>query len=253
MNTKPISRSFLFAVGLVATLLVASFQPATATYTALSILAYPSEAKAETRSLARVYAEPNDASQLLNVLPPGAQIQILGLSENGAWIALANGSDNAIAGWLSIGDVKQNLIVGSARSLVRVHQQPGADSQVTSVLTPASKVQVLGHNPDNAWIAISRPSASGAAINWVSAGELKLPDVIAITSSLAMFYLKPDASSRITNVLPPTQKVILIGRDHSGTWFAAADFMEGRFIGWARISDLIGGSNRTTLPMLPVR
>ena len=253
MNTKPVS-IFLVVAGLLgAALLLASFQSARATHTAVAIVAYPAESVGQTRSLARVYMEPDDSSRLLEVVSPGKQIQILGLSENGAWVAIAKGDRAAMSGWVSKSNVSQGLIAGAARSLVKAYQQPDSTGEVVATFSPGTKLQVLGHNVDNTWIAIARPGSMGTTVNWVASSDLKMPDVHAATSALTRLYLRPDTSSQITNVLPPAQKVLLIGRNNAGNWFAAADLRGNKFIGWVQLGDLKADADKVTLPILPIK
>jgi len=251
MNTKPISIVFVVASILVGALLLASFQSATATHTAVAIVAYPAESVGQTRSLARVYMEPDDSSTLVQVMPPGKQVQVLGLSENGAWVAIAKDNQAAMGGWISKSNVNQGLIVGATRSLVKSYQQPDSSSVVAATFSPETKLEVLGHNADNTWIAIARPGSMGTTVNWVASGDLKMPDVLAATSSLTRLYLRPDSKSQITNVLPPAQKVILIGRNNVGNWYAVADIRGSKFIGWVQLGDLKADNDKATLPILP--
>lgn len=253
MNTKPYHAPLIVTVLLMIALFLASVQVASANHTAVPVLAYAAESSGETNSLTKVYLEPTEGSQLIDILPPGQQIQILGLSENGAWIAMGKKDQSALAGWVSGSNVNENLIIGSTRSLVQMYGQPGSFSKVDNVLPPGAKVLVLGHSPDNAWIAIAHPGGAQATINWVEASSLKLPDVFATTSSLTMLYLKPDSKSKITTVLPPAQKVLLTGRNSQSTWFAVTDIQEKRFIGWAQGSDLNANSDRATLPVIPAQ
>ena len=253
MDKKLFHSSVLVAGALVLILSVGYFQPATATHSAVSILAMPSESAGVTSTLAKVYAEPEDASQILDVLPPQKQVQILGLNESGAWIAIAQGNQSALAGWISASELKHDLVVGTTRTLVRTYQQPNSSSGIQSVLTPGIKVQVLGRSPDNAWVALSNAGSPGAMVQWVASSDIKLPDVIATTSNLTKLYARPDSGSAISYVLPPAQKVVLMGRNSNGTWFAAADINSKKFIGWAQVSDLVGGIDRTVLPDLTVR
>ncbi len=252
MNTKTLSAFVVVAGILAAVMVMAAFQPAAANHVAAAILVYPAESIGQTRSVARVYAEPDESSAMLRVVSPGKQIQILGLSENGGWIAMAKDDQVGTAGWVSIADVKESLVIGTTRALVKSYQQPDASSAVAAAFPPAAKVQVLGHNVDSSWVAIARISAGQRLISWVSASDLKMPDVQGTTASLARFYLRPDTKGQIMGVLLPAQQVILIGRNPSGTWFAAADVSGNKFIGWVQAGDMKISGDRATLPVLPV-
>jgi len=242
---------------------LASYQPASATHSEIAILALPNAASGETQSLTRIYSEPEDTSQVINVLPPGTQVQILGLSESGSWIALAQSYPPFLIGWVSASDIKHDLTIGLTRSLVLTHQQPDSSSRVVSALPPAASVQVVGRSTDNAWIAISTPGFPQASITWVATSDLRLPGISASTMYLTMFHLTPDESSRVTFVSAPsqnvafvsasTQIVTLIGRNSAGTWFAAADMRTDQFIGWVQGSHLAGGMDRFMLPVLSDR
>lgn len=252
MNTKTFSVFVVIAGLLAIALVIAAFQPAAANPVLVTIIAYPAESIGQTRSVARVYAEPDDSSTILQVLSPGKQIQILGLSENGAWIAMAKDDQVSLAGWLSIGEVNQSLMVGTTRSLAKAYQQPDAASPVAATLPPAAKLQILGHNPDNTWIAIAHTSQSQRLISWVNASDVKMPDMLGNTTSVTRLYLRPDSSSQMMSVLSPGQKVLLIGRNDAGTWFAVADASGNKFIGWAQVGDLKISGDRSTLRVLPV-
>jgi hypothetical protein len=175
LYAKPVSIIFVIAGLLVAALSLGFYQPATATHTAVAIVAYPAESFGETLSLVKVYAEPDDSSQLLRVEAPGKQIDIRGLSENGAWVAMSNEDESGVAGWITTAEIRKNTLTGTTISLVKVYRQPNSASDVAEVIPPAAKVQVLGHNPDKTWIAIARPEAKGSFIRWVAASDLKMP------------------------------------------------------------------------------
>lgn len=250
MNRKLYSISSLVAGALAITMMVIFSQPAAATHSALAILSMPSESIGSTRTLARVYSEPDVASQVVNVLSPEKQVRILGLNEDGAWLGIGKENGAAVlAGWIPVSDVRHNLVVGSSRSLVHTYQLPDSSGSVAGTLAPSVQVQVLGRSVDNAWIAIAHPGARSGMLRWVKANELKLPDVVAQTSALTKLYLKPDSSSRVTSVLPPAQSVILIGQNGDGSWFAVTSRQGNKFIGWAQSNDLTGGMDRVALPV----
>ncbi len=92
MDKKLFHSSVLAAGALVLILSVGFFQPSTATHSAVSILALPSESAGVTSTLAKVYAEPDDASPILNVLPPSKTGANLGINQSGAWFAIAQES-----------------------------------------------------------------------------------------------------------------------------------------------------------------
>lgn len=175
MHAKPVSIFVVIAGLLAAAFSLASYRPAAANHTAVAIVAYPAESVGQTYSLVKLYAEPDDSSTLLSVVAPGKQIDILGLSENGAWIAIAKDNEARLAGWLATSEVRKNIIVGTTLTLVKVYRQPDTSSSLAEVIPPAAKVQVLGHNPDGSWIAIARPVTKGTSIRWVAASELKMP------------------------------------------------------------------------------
>lgn len=175
LYAKPVSIIFVIAGLLVAALSLGLYQPATATHAAVAIVAYPAESYGETLSLVKVYAEPDDSSQLLRVVAPGKWIEIRGLSENGAWVAMSNEDVSGAAGWVTTAEIRKNILTGTTISLVKVYRGPDSASVLAEVIPPAAKVQVLGHNPDNTWIAIARPAAKGGFIRWVAAGDLKMP------------------------------------------------------------------------------
>ena len=253
MNKKLYPLSMLVLSILVIAFQLASYQPASAIHSEVAILALPSRSTGETQSLTVVYADPEVTSQMIDVLSQGTQVQILGFSESGAWIALARPYPPFLVGWTPASEVKHDLTVASTRSLVLTHQQPSSSSRVASVLSPGASVQVVGRSVDNSWVAISTPGFPRASITWVATSELQLPGVIASTMYLSMFYLIPDDSSRVTFVSAPTHNVALIGRNTAGTWFAATDMRTDQFIGWVQGSHLDGATNRSLLPILSDR
>jgi hypothetical protein len=175
MNKKLYPLSFLALGILVIAFQLASYQPASANHSEIAILSMPSRSAGETQYSTMVYSEPEDTSQVINVLSPGTQVQILGLSESGAWIALAQSYPPFLVGWIPASDVKSDVMVGSTRSLVLTHQQPDSSSRIVSVLSPGASVQVVGRSVDNSWIAISTPGYPRASITWVAISELRLP------------------------------------------------------------------------------
>ena len=139
LYAKPVSIFFVIAGLLAAALSLGLYQPATANHTAVAILAYPAEASGETFSLVKVYAEPDDSSQLLRVEAPGKQIAIRGLSENGAWVAMANEDESGVAGWITTAEIRKNILTGTTISLVKVYRQPDSGSGLAEVIPPAAK------------------------------------------------------------------------------------------------------------------
>jgi hypothetical protein len=250
MNTKVNRKVLFFTAMLVVAFLLTTFQKATATHQAVPILAVALETHAVTRTLGMVYAEADDKSALLTVLEPGKQVKIIGVDESGDWVAIAKADQNSLAGWISKSAIEQDLVVGTTRYLVQVHQSPDSLSEVSYVLTPGENVQVLGSNPDNTWIAIVGPGSTRATVSWVKADELKVPNNIAIAKFLTMVYQRPDTTSKVTYVLSPAQKVTLLGRDNSGSWLALVTVQDERFIGWAHAGDL---SSDIDLARLPIR
>ena len=250
MNGKLYSLLYVLAAAFLIALMAGYFQQAAPIHPAIAILSMPSESVGTTRSLARVYAEPNDSSQVVNVIPPEKQVHILGLNDTGAFIGISREDEATLAGWISTSEVKHNLVVATTCTLVKEYQRPDSSSPVTGTLSPAAEVQVLGRNSDNTFIAIAQPGAKTASVRWVKTSELSLPDVVAKTSTLTRLYQKPDSGSRVASVLPPAQSVILIGRSNDGTWFAVASLPGKKFIGWAQSNDLSGGMDRKVLPVL---
>ena len=253
MNKKRYPISFLAVGMLVIAIQLASVQPASAIHSRIAILAMPSRSAGETQSLTRVYTEPEDTGQVINVLLPGTQVQILGLSESGAWMAIPQAYPPYLVAWIPAADVRSDIMVGSTRSLVLTRQHPDSTSMVMDVLSPGARVQVLGRSVDNSWIAISTPGDPQTSISWIATSELRLPDASATTIYFTKFYAIPDESSRVTSVTTPTHSVALIGRNSAGTWFATANLRTDQFIGWVQSSHLDGGMDWSLLPILSDR
>ena len=253
MNKKVNLLRFLVAGMLIITMTMAFSQPARASHTPVAIAAIPSESNAAVYSITRVYSEPDDASRVLDVLSPGTHFNILGFNASGSFIAIAKEGQSAASGWVASSLVSRNLLDSSALYVTKAYLQPSSIGLVASIITPGAELQVLGHSVDGAWMAIENPLSIKTPIYWVASSDIRLPDVIAETASVTKFYLTPDTSSRITNVLPPTQNIILIGRIPAGGWYAVADIHSNKFIGWAQSNDLTGGMNKELLPITPVR
>ena len=253
MNKKLYPLSFLALSILGVAFQLASYQPASAVHSEIAILSLPSGSSGETQYSTKVYTEPETTSAVIRQLAPGTQVHILGFSESGAWMAISQAYPPYLINWIPASDVISNLMVGTTRSLVISHQEPDSSSRAMSVLSPGASVQVVGRSVDNSWIAIATSGFPRASITWIATSELQLPDVIASTMYLSMFYLTPDDSSRVTFVSAPTHNVALIGRNTAGTWFAAADTRTDQFIGWVQGSHLDGGMDRSMLPVLSDR
>jgi hypothetical protein len=176
MNHKSFYPSFLLAGALVIGLFLAIFQTASATHQAVGILAMPSESAGATLSLAKVYSEPDDASQLLELFPPGKQMSILGLDESGYYVGISKLGQSNLGGWMSRSDVKYNLVQAKATRLARVFQQPNVDSAVIFALSPGQTVSAVGQSAeDQSMIAVNFLSGGKTALGWVMADDLSLP------------------------------------------------------------------------------
>ncbi len=254
MNKKVSLLQFLVAGMLIITMTMAFSQPARASHTPVAIAAIPSESDAAVFSIARVYSEPDDASRVIDVLSPGAHFNILGFNTSGSFIEIAKEGGSAARGWVASSLVSRNLLDSSALYVTKAYLQPSSTGLVASIITPGAELQVLGHSVDGRWMAVENLTSMKTPIYWVASSDIRLPDVIAQTASLiTKFYLRPDTSSRITNVLPPTQNIALIGRIRTGGWYAVADIHTNKFFGWAQSNDLTGGINKELLPVIPVR
>ena len=253
MNKKVNLLQILIAGLFVFTLSLAFSQAAKASHTLITIVAIPSESNADVYSITRVFSEPDDSSRVVDVLSPGAHLNILGYNASGSFIEIAKEGQSLASGWVSASGVSRKLIDSSASYLTKAYLQPSSSSSVTGIITPGTEFQVLGHSVDGAWMAISNPSSLRVPLYWVATSDIKLPDVIAQTASLTKFYLKPDTNSSITDVRPPTFQVISIGRNSTNDWYAVADIRSDKFIGWVQSNDLIGGMNKELLPVIPVR
>jgi hypothetical protein len=176
MNRKSFYPSFLLAGALVIGLFLAVFQSASATHQAVGILAMPGESASTTTSLAKVYEEPDDASQILDVLAPEKQVSILGLDETGYFAGIREVGHSEFAGWISRSDVKYNLTQAKAERMARVYQQPSVDSAIIFALSPNQTVSVVGQSAeDQSMIAVNFLSGGKTALGWVMAGDLLLP------------------------------------------------------------------------------
>jgi hypothetical protein len=239
---------------LIFTMTMAFFRPVKASHITDDIVVFSSTSSGEVNSITKVYTEPDDASYVVEVLSPGTHLNILGYNAGGTFIEIAKEGQPAANGWVALFLVSRNHLDSSALYVTKAYLQPGSTSPVASIITPGAELQVLGHSVDGAWMAIENPLSNKTPIYWVASSDIRLSDVIAQTASLiTKFYLRPDTSSRITNVLPPTRNIVLIGRIRSGGWYAVADICTNKFFGWAQSNDLTGGMNKELLPITPVR
>jgi hypothetical protein len=253
MNKKVNLLHIIFAGMLVFTMTMAFSQPAKASHTPITIAVIPSESNAAVYSITRVYSEPDDTSRVIDVLSPGTHFNILGFNASSSFIEIAKEEQSAVSGWVASSLVSRNHLDSSTLYITKAYSQPSSTSTVTSIITPGTELQVLGHSVDGAWMAIENPLSIKTPIYWVDSSDIRLPGVTAQTATLTKFYLKPDSSSSVTNVLPPTQNIILIGRIRTGGWYAVADIHSNKFFGWAQSNDLTGGMNKELLPVIPVR
>lgn len=253
MNKKVNQLQFLIAGILIFTLSLAFSRPAKASHIPSTIVAMPSGSNGNVYSITRVYAEPDDASRVVDVLSPGTHFNILGFNTSGSYIQIATEGQSLASGWVTSSEVSRHLTSSTSRSLTMAYLEPNSKSQIASVFTPGEEVKVLGHSADGSFLAIKNANSVKNPVYWVATNDMKLSDVIAITATLTKFYIKPDTSSRITNVLPPTQQVVLIGRYSTSGWYAVEDVRTNNFIGWALSNDLIGAIDRELLPVIPMR
>jgi hypothetical protein len=253
MNKKVILSKLLVVGMFIFTLSVAFSQPVKASHIPVDIVAIPSESGAQVYSLTRVYSEPDDASRMVEVLSPGTHFNILGFTQDGSFIEIGKEGQSLPSGWVASSQVTRNHLDGTSLSLTQAYLLPSSSSKVATLVTPGTELQVLGHSVDGAWLAIDNPGSMKTPIYWIAASAVRLPEVIAQTSTLTKAYISPDTSSRITNVLPPAQQVTLIGRNSTNSWFAVEGAHSSKYIGWVQSSDLDGGLNRELLPVLSMK
>ena len=253
MNKKVnLSQILVFGMLIIA-LTLAFYQPAKASHTPIAIVAFPSVSIAGVYPVTRVYSEPDVASRVVDEMSLGAHFNILGLNASGSFIEIAKEGQSLPSGWVIASEVLRTQLVGTSRSRTQVHLSPSSASPIVSMVFHGTELKVLGHNVDGAWLAIENQGLMKTSIVWVNTSDIRLPDVVAQTSSLTKFYLRPDTSSSIADVRSPAYQVILIGRDSTNNWYAVAEVRTGKFIGWAQSNDLTGGINKELLPVIPIR
>jgi hypothetical protein len=217
----------------------------------ISIMAVQGASDSVIYTITRVYQAPNDTSRVIEVLSPGTHFNIISYDASGTFIAVAKEGQDLTIGWIPTSQVARTYISGTSRSLSIGYLSPNTTSRIETVLTPGQVVKVFGHNQDGSWLAVENPASVRNPFYWVARQDIRLPVVVAKTSSLTMVYAKPISSSLITNVLFPTDPLVLIDRTSDDAWYAAEDISSGKFVGWLISSDLVGGINRELLPVIP--
>jgi hypothetical protein len=217
----------------------------------ISIMAVQGASDSVIYTITRVYQAPNDTSRVIEVLSPGTHFNIISYDASGTFIAVAKEGQDLTIGWIPTSQVARTYISGTSRSLSIGYLSPNTTSRIETVLTPGQVVKVFGHNQDGSWLAVENPASVRNPFYWVARQDIRLPVVVAKTSSLTMVYAKPISSSLITNVLFPTDPLVLIDRTSDDAWYAAEDISSGKFVGWLMSSDLVGGINRELLPVIP--
>ena len=143
-----------------------------------------------TSSQVNVRAEPSTASAVLGMIPPDTRIEIIGKDPGGGWwqIRYSQGAvQNADGtGWVTaqyvttIGTPEVPVIGGShpnanfgnvaiIQERLNVRSGPGADFNSLGTLNPQDVVNLLGKDPNGAWLQIdfaSGPEGKG----WISSG-----------------------------------------------------------------------------------
>lgn len=127
----------------------------------------------ETRTLAKVYQQPDASSRVIDVLTPSRQVEVLGRSAGSSWIAIRSlvAGQNA-TGYVSRADLQLAGEMAETISLTKAHQKPEQGSRVVDVLVPAQKVAIIGRSADGAWVAIASEDAQEFK-GWVPAGEIE--------------------------------------------------------------------------------
>jgi hypothetical protein len=217
----------------------------------ISIMAVQGASDSVIYTITRVYQAPNDTSRVIEVLSPGTHFNIISYDASGTFIAVAKEGQDLTSGWIPTSQVVRTYISGTSSSLSIGYLSPNSTSRIETVLTPGQVVKVFGHNQDGSWLAVENPASVRNPFYWVARQDIRLPVVVAKTSSLTMVYAKPISSSLITNVLFPTDPLVLIDRTSDDAWYAAEDISSGKFVGWLISSDLVGGINRELLPVIP--
>jgi len=130
----------------------------------------------EVRSLAKVYQRADSSSQVVSVLVPSQQIEVLGRAAGSNWLAIRSqaGGRNSVA-YVSSVDVRIERESTGTYSPVKTYLRPNQISFVIDILVPNQAVYVIGRSADGRWLAVEN-AETGQFRGWVWASELRNAD-----------------------------------------------------------------------------
>ena len=128
---------------------------------------------AEVRSLAKVYQQADSSSQVVNILTPTRQVEVLGRVEGTNWLAIRNKitGQNSIA-FVSRTDIKINREPVQTYGMAKAYLSPNQSNYVIDILVPNQKVAVIGRSADGRWLAVENAD-NGQFRGWVLAGDIR--------------------------------------------------------------------------------
>jgi hypothetical protein len=125
-----------------------------------------------SRSITKAYAQPSSTSQFTSIVTPGEQLQVLGHSIDGLWLAIENpGSFQTPIYWIAASEITLPDVTAKTSTLTKLYLIADTSSRITNVLPPAMQVTLFGRNGTSSWFAVE-DSASHKFIGWAQISDL---------------------------------------------------------------------------------
>lgn len=135
-------------------------------------------ASARTESLVKVFADAGMQGEVVDVLTPARQVQVLGRSADGQAYAIAAQDGRGLTGWVAASAIRRPAAKAQTRELVKVYRQTAETAPVVDILPPAQSVEVTGRSADGQWLAIAQ--ANGRMVQgWVRVQGVALENTTA--------------------------------------------------------------------------
>lgn len=122
--------------------------------------------------IAKVYRQRDTGSAIVNMLMPGQQVRLLGISPDGKWAAVASLVAARTAGWVPTSDLGRDYAGAQTKSLTKTYVRPDEGSAMFDLLSPGLRVVLVGRTADGSWIGLM--SVDGKRfLGWARPGDVQ--------------------------------------------------------------------------------
>jgi len=214
--------------------------PATPTLPAplppMTMAAAPEPPLSTAHTTANLHAQPDPASTVIAVVPPGQSMRVVGQDFLGQWLQLGSGY------WIAataVGSIPVGLPVTAqpapaptaaagpvANSMSTVYERPDLAAATVGSMQPGHPLAVVGQDSSGQWLQL----ASGlwivaATVDGIPAGlpvtaqPTPVPAAAGpVANSTSTVYEGPDLAAAAVGSMQPGHPLAVVGQDSSGQW-----------------------------------